>query len=297
MTSVQYTGGCCCCVTVPESEYGVLQRFGKFVGVVSPGLACYMWPCTAVAGTISTRLRQLIIRKEAKTKENVFVTLSISIQYLVEPEHIKLAFYSMENPHVQMESFVEDAIRSIVPTMELEHLFLEKEKISAAIKDELAKKMTSYGWSITDTLITDIDPESKVKAAMNKINESKRLREAAEYEAETAKLVKVKEAEAEAISKRLQGEGVANQRKAILVGLQDGVEGLSKAVGVTPDETMKYTMLTQYFDMLRDVGTSPNKTTIFVPHVPGAVNGYLDQISTAMMTAESADLKNPKKKN
>jgi len=289
--SVVGTGGCCCCITVPETEFGILQRFGKFVSTVSPGLACYMWPCTEVAGTISTRLRQLNIRKEAKTKENVFVTLSISIQYKVEAGNVQIAFYSMENPHSQMESFVEDAIRSIVPTMELEHLFLEKEKISAAIKNELSHKMTNYGWTITDTLITDIDPEAKVKAAMNKINESKRLREAAEYEAETSKLVKVKEAEAEAISKRLQGEGVANQRKAILVGLQEGVEDLSRAVQVSPQETMKYTMLTQYFDMLRDVGTSPNKTTIMLPHVPGTVNNFMDQITTGMMTANSAERK------
>jgi len=282
---------CCCCTSIPEAEFGILQRFGKFVAVLSPGCACYLWPCTSVAGTVSTKLRQLAIRKEAKTKENVFVTLSISIQYCVDAFHVKLAFYSMEQPHLQMESFVEDAIRSIVPTMELEHLFLEKEKISLAIKDELAKKMTEYGWSIIDTLITDIDPEPRVKAAMNRINEAKRLREAAEYEAETAKLVKVKEAEAEAVSKRLQGEGVANQRKAILMGLQEGVDGLSKAVGVTAEETMKYTMLTQYFDMLRDVGTSPNKTTVFVPHNPGAVGSLADQFTQAMMQSSAADIK------
>lgn len=289
--SVHGSAGCCCCATIPETEYGILQRFGKFVGVLSPGLACYGYPCTEVAGTISTRLRQIIIRKEAKTHENVFVTLSISIQYLVEPDNVKLAFYSMENPHVQMESFVEDAIRAIVPTMELEHLFLEKDKIGASIRDELAKKMNTYGWSITDTLITDIDPEARVKAAMNKINEAKRLREAAEYEAETSKLVKVKEAEAEAISKRLQGEGVANQRKAILHGLQEGVDGLSKTVGISADETMRYTMLTQYFDMLRDIGTSPNKTTVFVPHTPGAVSGFMDQLTSGSMMAEAAHIK------
>jgi len=288
--SINHANTCFCCATIPETEFGVLQRFGKFIQVISPGVACYCWPCTSVAGTISTKLRQIVIRKEAKTKENVFVTLSIAIQYLVEADHVKLAFYSMEHPHIQMESFVEDAIRSIVPTMELEHLFLEKEKISSAIKDELAKKMTGYGWSIVDTLITDIDPEARVKAAMNKINEAKRLREAAEYEAETAKLVKVKEAEAESVSKRLQGEGVANQRKAILLGLQDTVDGLSKAVGVSAEETMKYTMLTQYFDMLRDIGTSPNKSTVFIPHLPGAVNSITDQLSMAMMTTQASDI-------
>jgi len=261
---------------------------GKFVAVVSPGFSCFCWPCTNVEGIVSIKLRQLNLKNEAKTKENVFVTLSISIQYRVEPEHVKQAFYSMENPERQMTSFVEDAIRAIVPTLELEQLFLEKEKVSVEIREDLAKKMTTYGYSIIDTLIVDIDPEVKVKAAMNRINEAKRLREAAEYEAETEKLVRIKQAEAESISKQLQGEGVANQRKAILKGLQEGVEELSGAIGVSADETMKYTMLTQYFDMLRDVGTSQNKTTIFVPHGPGVVSSLADQMTTSMISASQA---------
>jgi len=249
-----------------------------------------LWPCESVAGSVSTRLQQLSIKNEAKTKENVFVTLTIAIQFLVESEHVQLAFYSMENPQRQMTSFVEDALRAIVPTLELEHLFLEKEKISLEIKDVLCKKMKSYGYTITDTLILDIDPESTVKAAMNKISEARRLREAAEFTAETNKLVLVKNAEAEAETKRLQGVGVAQQRKAILAGLQEGVEGLSKAIGVSSEETMKYTMLTQYFDMLKDIGTSPNKSTIFVPHIPGAVSALGDQITNSMLEAKVGTL-------
>lgn len=286
---------CCCCACIPETEYGILQRLGKFVGVLAPGFSYFCWPCTSIAGTVSTRLRQLMLRNEAKTKENVFVTLAISIQYKVEPESVEKAFYSMENPVLQMQSFVEDAIRSIVPTLELEQLFLEKDKISEEIRVDLAKKMTHYGYTIVDTLITDIEPESRVKAAMNKINEAKRLREAAEYQAETEKVVRIKGAEAEAISKQLQGEGVANQRKAILKGLQEGVEDLSSAIGVTADETMKYTMLTQYFDMLRDVGTSPNKSTIFIPHSPSTVNNLSEQMTNSMMTAMEATQMNRSK--
>jgi len=272
---------------VNEKSYGVVQRWGKFTRILAPGANMLAWPCETIAGTVSTKLQQLSIKNEAKTKENVFVTLTIAIQFVVDTEHIQLAFYSMENPQKQMTSFVEDALRSIVPTLELEHLFMEKEKISFEIKESLSKKMASYGYTITDTLIIDIEPEASVKAAMNKINEAKRLREAAEYQAETEKLVRVKQAEAEAETKRLQGVGVAAQRKAILGGLQEGVEGLSKAIGVSSDETMKYTMLTQYFDMLKDIGTSPNKSTIFIPHIPGAVGSLSDQLRGAMMEADS----------
>jgi len=279
---------CCCCACVDEKTYGIVQNCGKFSRVMSPGFACLKWPCESVAGVVSLKLQQLPLQMEAKTKENVFVTLKIAIQYLVESEHVQLSFYSMTNPNAQMQSFVEDAIRSIVPALELEQLFMEKDKIGTEIREDLAKKMTSYGYSIVDTLIIDIEPEHTVKAAMNKINESKRLRQAAEYQAETEKLVRVKQAEAEAESKRLQGEGVAAQRKAILHGLQEGVENLSKAINISPDETMQYTMLTQYFDMLKDVGTSKNKTIIFIPHSPSTVGDISSQLRGSMMEGIAA---------
>jgi len=283
---------CCCCICIPEKEFGILQRFGKFVGVAPPGASYFCWPCTSLSGTVSTKLRQIVIRNEAKTKENVFVTLTIAIQYMVEENQVKRAYYSMENPSLQMQSFVEDAIRSIVPTLELEHLFVAKDKISKEIMEDLAKKMTNYGYTIVDTLITDIDPEQRVKAAMNRITQARRLREAAEYEAETSKVVRVKQSEAEAVSKQLQGEGVAAQRKAILHGLQEGVADLTSAIGVSPMETMKYVMLTQYFDMLRDVGSSPNKNTVFVATAPGNLSSMADQVSYGMMEANQVQALN-----
>jgi len=167
-----------------------------------------------------------------------------------------------------------------------------KDKISKEIMEDLAKKMSHYGYTIVDTLITDIDPEQKVKAAMNRITQARRLREAAEYEAETSKVVKVKQSEAEAVSKQLQGEGVAAQRKAILHGLQEGVADLTNAIGVSPMETMKYVMLTQYFDMLRDVGSSPNKNTVFVASAPGNMSSMADQVSYGMMEANQVQALN-----
>mmetsp|Transcript_20394 Transcript_20394/g.28600 ORF Transcript_20394/g.28600 Transcript_20394/m.28600 type:complete len:296 (+) Transcript_20394:71-958(+) len=274
---------CCCCACINEKEYGIIQNFGKFVKVASPGCICLSWPCESLAGTVSTKLRQLVIRNEAKTKDNVFVIMNIAVQFVVIQENIQTAFYSMEDPNAQIQSFVENSLRSIVPTMDLDHLFLEKEKISHEIKDDLAKAMAGYGYTIVDTLITDIEPEHGVKAAMNRINESKRLREAAEFEAETAKLVEIKKAEAEAESKRLQGEGVAAQRKAILKGLQEGVDNLAHTIGVTAEETMKYTMMAQYFDMLRDIGTSQNKATLFIPHSPSHISDVASQLRGSML--------------
>jgi regulator of protease activity HflC (stomatin/prohibitin superfamily) len=194
----------------------------------------------------------------------------------------------MSSPPQQIKSFVENSIRSITPDMELDHLFTEKDRVAKGILSDLSHRMADLGYTITDTLIVDIEPEQKVKEAMNRITEAKRLREAAEYEAETEKLVLIKKAEAESQSKRLQGEGVAAQRKAILHGMQEGVEGLAAAMKLPSEELLKYTMLTQYFDMLRDVGTSANKSTVFIPHLPGTVNSLSEQLGSSILQSSVA---------
>jgi regulator of protease activity HflC (stomatin/prohibitin superfamily) len=194
----------------------------------------------------------------------------------------------MSSPAQQIKSFVENSIRSITPDMDLDHLFSEKDRVAKGILADLSKRMADLGYTIMDTLIVGIEPEQKVKDAMNRITEAKRLREAAEYEAETEKLVMIKKAEAESMSKKLQGEGVAEQRKAILHGMQEGIEGLAAAMNLPSEELLKYTMLTQYFDMLRDVGTSANKSTVFIPHGPGAVNDFSDQLRSSMLESLAA---------
>lgn len=274
---------CCCCACISETNFAIVERWGKFSRILSPGCTCLSWPCESVSGEVSTRLQQIILKDESKTKDNVFVEMRIAVQYLVHPDMVKTAHYSMQNPLAQITSFVENSLRAISPTMELDQLFAEKDRVAREIKADLAAKMESLGYTIVDTLIVDIEPEGQVKSAMNRINQAKRVREAAEYEAETEKLVLVKRAEAEAQSKKLQGEGVAAQRKAILHGMQESVEDLAAAMHMPSDELLKYTMMTQYFDMLRDVGTSDNKTTIFIPHGPGAVGSVIEQVRQGMM--------------
>jgi len=276
---------CCCCACIPEKEYGILQSFGKFARTLEPGCACFCWPMSSVASLVSTKLQEWVIKSEIKTKDNVFVTLSVSIQYSISIENVETSYYSMQDPKSQVTSFVENTLRSIGPNLMLDDLFSQKDKVSQHIKDDLAQKLESYGYHLIDTLITEIEPEHGVKDAMNKINTELRLREAAQYQAETRKILAIKDAEAQSESKRLQGEGTAKQRLAIIEGLRKGIDDMSKSTSSSPKEAMQYVLLTQYFDTLREIGTSPNKGTLFIPHNPTAVNDLANQLKSSMIEA------------
>jgi len=277
-----------CCACIPERTYGVVQRFGRFVKALPPGLGCLCWPVENVIGTVSTKLQQWTIKSEVKTKDNVFVTLVISIQYLIQIENVETAYYSMQDPKSQVTSFVENTLRSIAPNLILDDLFAQKDKVSLHIKEDLSKKMESYGYHLIDTLITEIEPEHGVKDAMNKINTEMRLREAAQFQAETRKILAIREAEAQSESKRLQGEGTAKQRLAIIEGLRKGIDDMSKSTDSSPKEAMQYVLITQYFDTLREIGTSPNKGTLFLPHMPSSVNDIANQLKTSFLETVAA---------
>ena len=126
--------------------------------------------------------------------------------------------------------------------------------------------MSKYGYQVLQALITDLDPDSRVKNAMNEINSSKRLKFAIAERAEGDKILQVKRAEAEAEAKYLSGVGVAKQRKAIVDGLRSSIVDFNKGVeGANNKDIMDLLLLTQYFDCIRDVGSEPHCKTTFVP--------------------------------
>jgi regulator of protease activity HflC (stomatin/prohibitin superfamily) len=291
---------CCCCVCLHQTDYGILERFGRFVGVLTPGFNWICWPFSSVAGVVTTRQQIMEIRDQAKTADNVFVQLRIIIKYSIPVDKVDTSFYGMKEPLRQITNDVENIVRSRTPDITLEKLFTEKDAISTAIRKDLSSHLADMGYHILDAQLVDIQPPNGILEAMNKNIEARRMREVLEFQAETDKLVAIKKAEAdnivyikkaeaEAESKRLQGEGVAAQRKAILKGLEEGVRELATVVNITPEETMKYTFTTQYFDMLREIGTSDNKATIFIPHMPSAANDMANQFKMSILEAHSVN--------
>jgi len=275
--------------TVSTAQVAVITRFGKFRRVAEPGLN-WKWPIIdKVAGKVSLRVNQNDLTMETKTKDNVFVTIPISVQNRVRPEKIYDAFYKLSNPMEQIQSYVEQVILGHVPGMTLDEVFASQSGIATAVKQELDADMAAFGFEIVNVLVTDIVPDAKVKSAMNDINAAQREQVAANARGEAEKILVVKKAEAEAESKALQGQGIANQRKAIIAGLQGSIDQFKKVVeDASTSEVMQLVMATQYFDTIKSIGENDKTNTLFLSHSPAAVRDISEQILQGMVTADRA---------
>jgi len=232
-----------------------------------------MYPCEAIVARVPLRINYMDVSCETKTKDNVFVKVVVAVQYRVMEDKVPSAYYKLTNRRSQIMSYVFDVIRGSVPRMELDEAFASKDHIAKAVKEQLTQSMAEYGYEIVATLVIDLDPNHNIKAAMNEINAATRLREAASFKADAEKILQVKAAEADGESKYLSGMGVAKQRQAIVEGLRDTVTSFSSEVeGAGPQDVMDLLLVTQYFDMLKDLSKTGKGNTIFLPHGPNSVN-------------------------
>lgn len=271
---------------VRQQTSAIVERFGKFKRTASPGLNLKIPVIDRVVGRLSLRIQQLDVRVETKTKDNVFVFVVVSVQYYVLPTKSVDAFYRLQNAQAQITSFVFDTVRARVPSIILDDLFEKKDDIAQAVKTELDAVMDDFGYGIVKALVTDIDPDAKVKQSMNEINAAQRLREAAVQQAEADKIRVVKAAEGEAESKALQGQGIANQRKAIIDGLKESVENFSSSIdGARAEDVMNLVLMTQYFDTIKDIGINGESNTIMIPHSPSGMSDISEQMRNAIITA------------
>jgi regulator of protease activity HflC (stomatin/prohibitin superfamily) len=270
--------------TVETAQVAIVQRLGKFARVAGPGLNWKTPYLETVVRRLSMKVQQFDVQVETKTQDNVFVQIPVSIQYKIIPEGVEAAFYKLSDPVKQIESMVYNVVLGHVPKMKLDDTFLNQADIASDLRDNLDASMKEYGYSIVKVLISDIVPDQKVKAAMNDINAAQREREATVSRAETNKMLLVKQAEAEAESKRLQGEGIANQRKAIIAGLKDSVEDFAKTVpGSTPQDVMQLVLMTQYFDTLKEIAANDHTNAILIPHTPNTLTDLFGQIRNAIV--------------
>ncbi len=272
--------------TVRQQTAAIIERFGKFKKISNAGLNFKIPLIDQIAGRLSLRIQQLDVRVETKTKDNVFVFVVVSVQYYVIPEKVVDAFYKLQNAEAQITSFVFDVVRARVPEIILDQVFEVKDDIATAVKKELDQIMDDFGYGIVKTLVTDIDPDASVKTSMNEINAAQRMRMAAIEQAEADKIRVVKAAEGEAESKALQGQGIANQRKAIVNGLKESVAEFQTNIhGTSAQDVMNLVLMTQYFDTLKDIGLSSKNNTIMIPHGPAGMNDISEQMRNAMISA------------
>ena len=265
---------------VRQQSAAIVERLGKFRSIRNAGFQWKIPAIDRISGRISLKTQQLDVFVETKTKDNVFVGMKVSVQYRVLKTKIYEAFYELQNPQDQITSYVFDTVRAEVPKMKLDDVFERKDDIANAIKRELAEAMNMYGYDIVKALVTDIDPAVEVKQAMNRINAAEREKLAAEYEAEAERIRIVAKARAEAESKRLQGLGIADQRREIAKGLEESVEALNK-VGINSQEASALIVVTQHYDTLQSMGENANSNLILLPNAPSAAADMLVQMVSA----------------
>ncbi len=293
--------------TVKQQSAAIVERFGRYNSIRQSGLHIKIPFIDRIAGKLNLRIQQLDVIIETKTKDNVFVKMKVSVQFKVIQEKVYDAFYKLEYPHDQITSYVFDVVRAEVPKLKLDDVFERKDDIAVAVKRELNEAMTTYGYDIINTLITDIDPDIQVKNAMNRINAADREKTAAEYEAEAGRIRIVAKAKAEAESKRLQGQGIADQRREIARGLVESVDILN-SVGINSQEASALIVVTQHYDTLQAIGADTNSNLILLPNSPQAGSEMLNnmvasftasnQVGESMKTANSQKrLKNKDKKD
>ena len=272
--------------TVQQRTAAIVQRLGKFVREAKPGLNVKVPFIDRVVGRVNLRVQQLNVKIETKTEDNVFVQMVVAVQFYVLPEKVYDAFYKLDDAERQITSYVFDVVRAQVPKIKLDDVFEKKDDIAITVKGELAQVMEGFDYGILKALVTDIDPDPKVKESMNEINAAQRMRVAATEKGEADRILKVKAAEGDAQSKALQGRGIADQRKAIVEGLRDSVDEFQRSVpGTTAKDVMNLVLMTQYFDTLKDIGASSRSNTILIPHSPGSLASLSEQIRNAMIEA------------
>ena len=275
--------------TVQTAETAIITRFGRYVRSADAGLNWKIPLIEAVAGRMSLRVNQIALTMETKTRDNVFVTIPISVQTRVCTEKASAAFYSLSDPEAQIRAYVEQVVLGHVPGMTLDEVFASQSGIAAAVKHELDVDMAGFGFEIVNVLVTDIVPDTKVKSAMNDINAAQREQVAAAARGEAEKILVVKRAEAEAETKALQGQGIANQRKAIIEGLRGSIEDFQASLGgASAKEVMQLVLVTQYFDTLKSIGELNKTNTLFLSHSPAAVQSVSEQILEALAATEKA---------
>ena len=270
---------------VKQQTAAIIERFGRFHSIRQSGLQLKIPLVDRVAGRLSLKIQQLDVIIETKTLDDVFVRLKVSVQYKVIKDKVYDAFYKLDYPHDQITSYVFDVVRAEVPKMRLDDVFVKKDDIALAVKAELNDAMSEYGFDIIKTLVTDIDPDAQVKAAMNRINAADREKTAAQFEGDAARILIVEKAKAEAESKRLQGQGIADQRREIARGLEESVEVLNK-VGINSQEASALIVVTQHYDTLQSIGQETNSNLILLPNSPQAGSQMLNDM-VASFTASN----------
>lgn len=239
-----------CCICVRQSDVAIIENCGRYDRLAAPGFHCIKC-CCETQHTISLRLQELDVTFESKTMDNVFVKVVVTVQFQVLPGAIDVAFYSMENPRFQISAYVRHFLRAEIPSHSIEELYLERDQIATQLKVHVDEKMDSYGYDIIAALMTELTPLKQVRDSLDRIVALRRLEIAAVDGAAAETLKRIRMAEANAESIKLSAQGIANQRSAIVAGLQQSIDDFQHVCPrISKQDILSMLLVTQYLDML-----------------------------------------------
>ncbi|KAG5481252.1 hypothetical protein CUR178_06485 [Leishmania enriettii] len=265
------------CPSISQSEVGIVETCGRFSYIADPGIHC-LWCGSSLVQCMTLRLQEYEMRVESKTKDNVFVTLSLVIQYQAAPDTFAEAYYACDSSRECMRDYVLNSLRAKIPLYKLEALYVERGTISQQLKDEVDAIINTYGIEIVSALISDIDPGAEITKAMNDVQRFQRLRVASVDAAETEKLKRVRAAEARCEARRLSGEGLAEQRKAIVAGLMQSIEDMQSEVrNFTSHDATNMLMMNQYYDTLQSIAANSRSSVMMLES-----NGGLEKVAAQL---------------
>ena len=272
---------------VSQQQAVVIERLGKYHRVAFAGLHVKIPYVDRIVNRANLRVSQLEVSIETKTLDNVFVTVVASTQFRVNPRDVATAYYELRDPAGQLRSYIEDALRSAIPTLTLDDSFARKDDVAADVQRTVGAEMTRFGFTVVKTLITAIDPSPQVKKAMDSINAAQREKEATRQRAEAQRIQIETQAAAEAERTRLQGEGQANYRREIANGIVDQIKSLQN-VGMNVEDVNRVVLFNQFLEVMRDLCESGNAKTVILPaSTPGGYNDLYTQLTAALETGDS----------
>ena len=257
---------------VKQQHAVIIERLGKFNKIVGAGFHAKIPFVDRKAATVSLRTMKNGFDIDVKTEDNVTIGLEVSAQYHVsyelgstpEQSGVYKSYYMLQQPVAQMRDFITDALRSSIPVYTLDEVFAKKDDIAKDVNATVSEQMDAYGFTLVSTLITKIALPHEVEDSMNQINAAQRTKAAAQDLAEADRIRRVTEAKAEAEAMEKAGEGIANQRKAIALGIKDSLETIQET-GVGNDEANQLFMFTQWTEMMNEFAKSGKSATVVLP--------------------------------
>lgn len=276
-------------VIVRQKTAVVLERFGKFCGVLGPGFGLKLpWPITTISGHVSLRIEQIQANVDVKTKDNLFVSFPTAVQFYVAPDAVEKAHYELSDPTEQIQSYIFNTVRSECAKMTFEELYTERTKIEETVLSALKENIEQFGYTIRNVLVDEPRPSDEVKQAIEAEKVAEREKAAAIHEAEAHRIRVEANAAAEAESKRLQGQGIADMRHAIAQGFSESIREINQAASgqVSQSEIISFLLEIQKLDTQRDVSQAMGEKGIVVmgQNNNGASENQIASIVAALQT-------------